>query len=109
MSLRDSLWDRPEQRRERLPARLRADEIGMPRGRASHTAYLSRWSAGHGTQGAQSVPRRSKPAMPKGKKRNGFRCLLAALARTLQPTASYSPVVRLFTSGLDRARYLLAR
>jgi hypothetical protein len=46
---------------------------------------------------------------PNGKKRNGIRRLLAAPARRLQGRCGYSSVVRLFTSGLDRARYLLAR
>jgi len=72
----------------------RADRCG--RRRAGSSAF--RTGTGALRQGA-----------PKGKKRNGFRSVLAGLARTRQRLGGYSWVVRLFTSSLDLPRYLLAR
>ncbi|GAA2165815.1 hypothetical protein GCM10009845_24060 [Pedococcus bigeumensis] len=62
-----------------------------------------------GSNGHTPAADQHPPRAPKGKKRNGIRCLLASLARRQQASDSYPSVVRLFTSRLDLARYLLAR
>ena len=77
-----------------------------PEPAARHTSRSGRLACPRGGPAQRRAPR---PTTQKGKKRNGIRRLLATLARRRQAIDSYSWVVRLFTSGLDRARYLLAR